>query len=48
MEELLTMLLRRALERVKPSSAAGLLGSSKLPLLLLAGGGSLAVLPCAC
>ena len=48
MELTLTMLLRRALARVKPSKPAGLLGKSKLapPLLLLAGGGILFGLPC--
>ena len=50
MELALTMLLRRALLRVKPSNPAGLLGRSKPvpppPLLLLAGAGTLIALPC--
>lgn len=49
MELTLTMLLRRALVRVKLSTPAGLPGKSKLvlPLLLLVGGGcTLFVLPC--
>ncbi len=47
-ELVLTMLLRRALERLYISCRAeGLLGSSMPPLLLLVGGGGdLEVLPC--
>lgn len=49
MELTLTMLLRRALVRVKLSIPAGLPGKSKLalPLLVLVGGGcTLVALPC--